>query len=87
MEKEVKESCGTYVRGRLASFDNSGQYLSELNTLGILATYVRNGPSELFRSAAVRLNGARPSQRTGVPDATTALAIVATSTESFMVAT
>ena len=33
-------------------------------------TYVKNGPVELSRSAAVRLSGARPSHRTGV--ATTA---------------
>lgn len=32
-------------------------------------TYVKNGPVELSRSAAVKLSGARPSQSTGVADA------------------
>ena len=37
-------------------------------------TYVKNGPVELSRSAAVRLSGARPSHRIGV--ATTAHRLV-----------
>ena len=57
----------------LAPFHDSAQDVSQLMTRIGQTTHVKKGPVELSKSAAVRLNGARPSHRTGVADAKAAL--------------
>lgn len=56
----------------------------QTHTAMVSVTYVKNGPVELSRSAAVKLNGALPSQSTGVADATAALATTDSNAENFI---